>query len=223
VGFKLYQDLVWDTVPPVVAENMCPLTVACFMKRHREETDPQELLKLFEAHRRLWKTSTTCAQLIKKLKESNISPGINKVVCFGLGTLMVDLESLKENPDQLLSRTMTQHAAALTMAEVLKNMTGKEIRLLAQDPVYNSASKHILRHVGFHVLEGYGGLGFLEVDESSLVFTVACNVPVKQVVVDLTRPAVMIWHPTRPDKTDSPNWSKQKFEVDGKTTESWVS
>ncbi|KAJ7757863.1 hypothetical protein B0H14DRAFT_3896135, partial [Mycena olivaceomarginata] len=36
--------------------------------------------------------------------------------------------------------------------------------------------------------------GFLQLDESSIVISIAPNIPVKQIVTDLAHPAVIIWN-----------------------------
>jgi hypothetical protein len=49
----------------------------------------------------------------------------------------------------------------------------------------------ILRENGITVLDDPEG--FLEVDDSTLVISCAAQVPVKQITLDLARPAAMIW------------------------------
>ncbi|KAI1866989.1 hypothetical protein JX265_007565 [Neoarthrinium moseri] len=165
----------------------------------------------------VWETSTRCAELKQKLMEAPVPRETNKIVCFGPVSLTYDLHCLdNDNPNNQRFSSTTQHAAAVAMAEVLKLKTGNMVKLLAEDPWYDSASKHVLRQEGFQVIEGHGGRGFLEVDEHSLVFTVRCNVPVKQVVGELVQPAALVWAPV--NLTDITNGKWNKEIMNGKTT-----
>ena len=61
----------------------------------------------------------------------------------------------------------------------------------AQDPAYDAADRAVLAMEGITVLEDPHG--FLAVDETSMVISVAPSVPVRQIVADIARPAAMIW------------------------------
>ena len=70
--------------------------------------------------------------------------------------------------------------------------SGSEIRCYAQDPIYTSIDKQVLRDVGITVVDN--PKGFLEVDEASVVFCSYPNIPIRQVVADIARPALIIWN-----------------------------
>ncbi|CAK7217231.1 hypothetical protein SBRCBS47491_003094 [Sporothrix bragantina] len=61
----------------------------------------------------------------------------------------------------------------------------------AQDPAYDAADRAVLAMEGISVLED--PYGFLAVDETSVVISVAPSVPVRQIVADIARPTAMIW------------------------------
>ncbi|KIH93036.1 hypothetical protein SPBR_02633 [Sporothrix brasiliensis 5110] len=61
----------------------------------------------------------------------------------------------------------------------------------AQDPAYDAADRAVLAMEGVSVLED--PYGFLAVDETTVVISVAPSVPVRQIVTDIARPAAMIW------------------------------
>ncbi|KAK3904685.1 hypothetical protein C8A05DRAFT_31504 [Staphylotrichum tortipilum] len=65
------------------------------------------------------------------------------------------------------------------------------VKCYAQDPVYEDVDHEVLGELGMTVLEH--PRGFLEVDEAAVVFSLAPNVAVRQVVADIARPAVMVW------------------------------
>lgn len=60
-----------------------------------------------------------------------------------------------------------------------------------QDPVYNEIDKSILGGLGMVVLDDPNG--FLEVDENSFVVSIAANVPVKEIILENAKPAIVIW------------------------------
>ncbi|KAL1902239.1 hypothetical protein Sste5346_001215 [Sporothrix stenoceras] len=65
------------------------------------------------------------------------------------------------------------------------------IDCFAQDPAYDAADRAVLAMEGISVLED--PYGFLAVDETTVVISVAPSVPVRQIVTDIARPAAMIW------------------------------
>ncbi|RAK99906.1 uncharacterized protein BO80DRAFT_476883 [Aspergillus ibericus CBS 121593] len=60
-----------------------------------------------------------------------------------------------------------------------------------QDPAYNEIDKEALTEHGMQVVND--PQGYLEVDESSVVFSCASNVAVKEIITELARPAIIIW------------------------------
>jgi SRR1 domain len=108
---------------------------------------------------------------------------------------------------------MTQHAAALTMAAVLGQRLGIDpLPILAQDPIYSLVAKRLLKEEGIEVVGGRGSLAFTHVDENTLVFSCNSNIPVKQVVADIAKPAAMIWNRVRPAVDESTQWVRKVIQ-----------
>ncbi|KAJ6573678.1 hypothetical protein B0H10DRAFT_1705766, partial [Mycena sp. CBHHK59/15] len=59
----------------------------------------------------------------------------------------------------------------------------------AQDPIYSVIDKQLLAQHNIACCDD--PRGFLEVDKWSLVISIAPNIPVKQIITDLARPAVI--------------------------------
>lgn len=144
----------------------------------------------FEANFEQWEQSDTCKQL-----EQSILPhllrlsGIDKIIGFGLGYITGreytgDVDSRKDGP-------CTQHALMITLARYLEREAGCVIKCYAQDPAYSDTCKAVLGARGVEILEPENG--FLLVDEKTVVLSFSPNIPVRQVVADLARPAIMIW------------------------------
>ena len=92
----------------------------------------------------------------------------------------------------LADRALTQHALLLELRKLLSQLRrGREIPCFVQHAAYEEADKQLLESLGVTVLENPDG--FLEVDESTLVFSIAAAIPVKQVVADIARPAAIVW------------------------------
>ena len=118
-----------------------------------------------------------------------MSQDIQKVIGFACGSVAVY--------DKLLSSAASafQHALLLTVKTVVEEKNGNNITCYAQDPANTAVDKEALNNLGIQVLDD--PCGFLEVDNSSVVCSFAPNVPVKQIVTDLARPAVLIWDRVR--------------------------
>ncbi|EFQ25401.1 hypothetical protein CGRA01v4_02632 [Colletotrichum graminicola] len=175
----------------------------------------------FEKHEKTWKKSPQCRKLKDTLSLVLTSDVINKIICFGLGDLTPDSDN---NEHYLCSqhhsepRSHIQHAVALTLAQILGDRTGREIRCYSQDPAYTQASIEFLKSRNIVVLND--PQGFLDTDEHTLVFSVAPTVPVKQIVTDLARPAVIIWDNETSPEMDQMDWEHMRFP-DG--NETWIS
>lgn len=132
------------------------------------------------------------------MKSSALPNKITKVVAFACFPL--------SNPiDPELS--ITRHALILTMKNILQQKSPTadvDIRCYAQDPAYTDVDRAILERAGIHVLEDPHG--FLEVDESTVVISISPYVPVRQIVADIARPAIMVWNNVGPEKEMIGGW-----------------
>ncbi|KAG6366099.1 hypothetical protein INS49_000275 [Diaporthe citri] len=102
------------------------------------------------------------------------------------------------------SRSMAQHALAL----VIRDFLGSDcalgahsdgdgdgdgdggIQCYAQDPIYTPVDEQVLCEAGFTVVHDPGA--FLEVDEASVVMAISADIPIRQIIADIARPAIMI-------------------------------
>ncbi len=157
-----------------------------------------DLEAAFRAHQATWRQSAECDTLVRILTTTPAAASIRKIVCFGLGRLDDRAQTTHEALAASVQSAATQHAAALTMAEALTGNAGEVVRCYAQDPAYADVEKALLATLGITVLED--PKGFLEVDEHTLVFSVSPNVPVRQIVADVSRPAAMVWNLIESDR-----------------------
>ncbi|UNI18434.1 hypothetical protein JDV02_004703 [Purpureocillium takamizusanense] len=130
---------------------------------------------------------------------------VEKVIAFGLG----NLTSGAIPGDEHRSSCM-QHAVLLLLANLLQEIMGHPVQLVAQDPSYVATCKEVLLARGVEIAEPESG--FLLVDEHTLVFTVSCNVPVKQIVTELARPAAIIWGYVEPEHVPR-TWTRNEKGV----------
>ncbi|KAJ5496653.1 hypothetical protein N7463_008640 [Penicillium fimorum] len=140
-----------------------------------------------------WKESPACENLKTILSSSAKNHEIDKIVAFALGTM----SHQRFNVDGSLQTTAgwssaLQHALLVTVIEWLKERDQKEkVLCYSQDPAYTEVDKKILDEEGIEVIDD--PRGWLEVDEQSVVLSIAPNVPVKEIITDISRPAVIIW------------------------------
>lgn len=134
-----------------------------------------------------WKNSMACRKLRSILSAAARTHRINKTIGFALGTL--------SQSDRCLGHSIhsaCRHALLLTLNEWLQRRDGGEKKpCYVQDSSYNSLDKQVLERAGVQVIDD--PRGWLEVDEQSIVVSVTPIVPVKEIIADIARPAVIIW------------------------------
>lgn len=178
----------------------CPLRISYLLPALDEVENPikktitsfQELQAIFKAAAREWEQSDDCQRLCNTLERipSSTLNGISKIVAFACSTMAYDDSCCQK-------RSIAQHAMALTIRDFLQRKNGSQIGCFAQDPAYTEIDKAVLQCTGIIVLDD--PRAFLEVDEASFIVSIGPDVPIRQIVLDIARPAAMIW-----DKVKSP-------------------
>lgn len=114
------------------------------------------------------------------------SAGVDNIVAFACGPLIWN--------SQIAVHSILQHALILSLRDYLLEKGSShvdEYPCYAQDPAYSDRDKAVLGSLGITTLEDPNG--FLKADDHSIVLSFYPNVPVKQIIADLCRPAVIIW------------------------------
>ncbi|RFU24594.1 hypothetical protein B7463_g11739, partial [Scytalidium lignicola] len=147
-----------------------------------------EVKQFFKTSQQTWEASEYYKQLSSTLASAEL-PLIKKIIAFACGPMAY----VDESNNQLTLHSTYRHLLIL----ILKDLLNKKMRLLeeitcyAQDPDYTEVDKSVLRESGVTVLDE--PKAFLEVDDSTTMISFAANVPVKEIVLDIARPALMIW------------------------------
>ena len=136
-----------------------------------------------------WEKSKQCEDLLQVLQSTDLSH-VKQIVAFACGSMKLDLER-----EQLARRSMYQHGLLLTIHKVLeeKQSFGNPLGIPAwvQDPAYCAMDTSILTESGVSTLDNPDG--FLNVNDSTMVLSFAPDVPIKQIITGISRPAAMIW------------------------------
>lgn len=112
---------------------------------------------------------------------------VEQIVCFGLGSIG------RFSAGSYHARSYFQHLAACTIRNFLEEQQAKsleqsppqKIEIYAQDPSYCDKCKARLREkLRIEVVEN--PYGFTKVDNSTFVLTFSPDIPVRQIVADLT-------------------------------------
>ncbi|KAK3299893.1 uncharacterized protein B0H64DRAFT_2471 [Chaetomium fimeti] len=162
---------------------------------------PETLATLQQAQAQ-WNSGAACRELVATLHSAAEArqaaglaplPHVDKVVAFACNQLSTTEDA---------GRVAAEHALVLSLRDFFTTHTQRRdpetagvVRCYAQDPAYQDVDRAVLAEVGVTVLDH--PRGFLEVDESAVVFSLAPDVAVRQVVADLARPAVMVWNRVR--------------------------
>ncbi|ORY60059.1 uncharacterized protein BCR38DRAFT_488248 [Pseudomassariella vexata] len=207
ISFRLYQELVYNCAAPGNS-GRCAVYLDSFTKQV-PKMPSGVLAAQYHEVKKAWNISMVCLELRDLLEKLRIpggkdgKKGISKLICFGLGTMEEDfVDKLDPKP----WRSMTQHAALMTIVDLLEERQGHRIPIVAQDPWYTEDTRDILECDNVDVAEGYGSLAFTQIDSQTLVYSVNPSVPVKQIIADIARPAIMICNRIKPRSEEKTEW-----------------
>ncbi|GAA92052.1 similar to An01g00420 [Aspergillus luchuensis IFO 4308] len=151
--------------------------------------------KLLQESRQIWENTTECQELRVKLMSRKTVP-ITKIVGIALGSFATVYPELQD-------RSVFQHALLLTLRDIyckMHNVSQDAIPCFAQDPECKKNDIVAAGENGIKIVEDPDA--FLEVDESTVVVSVAPDIAVRQIVFDIARPAVLIWNKVRDENED---------------------
>lgn len=188
-------------------QALCPLQV-CYFARIRDPRTNQllpalrpkpfeEVREAFKHGLQTWQSSEDCKHVETILQTLPIS-SVSRITAFGNGTI-----STSDSQHSIL-----QHALMLTMRDSLQSLQASSgIQCFAQDPMYTEIDGEILQEVGIIVLDD--PRAFLEVSDESIVLSFGPDIPVRQVVTGLARPAFSICDKVREEQELLGAWSEQ--------------
>ncbi|KAI1208530.1 uncharacterized protein F4807DRAFT_429971 [Annulohypoxylon truncatum] len=138
-----------------------------------------------------WEASEKCRNLITAI-ESVAMPPIDNIIAFGLGS--ISARSSRRSHQR-------EHALAMTIARTLeKKNPSSKIPIYLQDPDYSFVCKLLLLEMGFQVIDGHGARGFTMINERTLVMSHNASIPIREVIADTSRPAVLYCKPEIPQE-----------------------
>ncbi|KAJ4289285.1 battenin CLN3 protein [Collariella sp. IMI 366227] len=174
----------------------CPTRLAYSLEKRRIATGElieaqssasvEDAQETFDAGVKAWDGSEECKTLLAFLDNTPL-PKVTNVVAFACSTISGER-------DRRL-RAIYQHAPALILREFFNDRRERgqpEVKILAQDSIYCKTDVATLQRVGITVL-GDPEV-FLEVDDESVVISFYPNVPTRQIIADIIKPAIMIWN-----------------------------
>lgn len=157
-----------------------------------------------------WEASEACKQLRSTLQSVTQASEVRKIVAFALSTIAIDEKG------RSIDRSLFQHALVLTLHDVFAKAERSDessLHCYAQDPLYTDIDQSVLNENGITILNDPEG--FLQVDENSVVVSCCSNVPVKQIVCDLARPAVIIWDRILDEDPEYSMWAELRILSSG--------
>jgi hypothetical protein len=152
---------------------------------HEDKRQMTEWLNYLEQMKKLWKDSEACAQVKESILRSPSTVRITRIVCFGLGTLM-----LAEGKG--FNRVL-EHLMVFQLAEMLddfyreKGLSLPPVKVFLQDPLYQKKDEILFQqlHEGVNLVQDPYGL--LEIDQNTLVIGayVPTSFPLMQIIADM--------------------------------------
>jgi SRR1 len=165
--------------------------------------DLETAARFFRQSLQNWERSELWA-IISTLLRTKLFYKIDKIIGFACGRFS------RTDQETQTQRSAAQHAMLLMTRDLvqLTNQSPGTTACYAQDPAYSPVDTTILSEHDVTVLEDPDA--FLEADEASIVLSFAPNVPVRQIIMDVTRPAVLIWDKIdEKEVIDSPSEGKR--------------
>ncbi|GAP87467.2 putative SRR1 like protein [Rosellinia necatrix] len=146
---------------------------------------PTEDLSTYQAIEQQWKTSQHYTQLQEILTAIEIPFTLTKVIALALGPLIVR--------SQINKGRFLQHALVSALHSILvhRGILSASSEKYVQDPGYTQRDKDVIHSAGLTVLNDPEAL--LELDESSVLVSIAADIPVGDIVADICRPGIIIW------------------------------
>ncbi|KAK3393420.1 hypothetical protein B0H63DRAFT_531186 [Podospora didyma] len=168
----------------------------------------------FQQHHAEWVASESCREL-KRILESAKIPRVRAMVAFACGSLtygqfcefpafqhallltLRDFISLSSSPaSQSHIRGQTEDLFSPSyekqVDKILATGGGQRVGCVAQAPLYQEDDKRTVRDEGVSVVDD--PVGFLLVDDESVVMSINPTVPIRNIVGELAKPALMIWN-----------------------------
>lgn len=141
--------------------------------------------RTYQAIEQQWKTSQHYAQLQEILTSIGIPFTLTKVIALALGSLIV---RSRINKTRFLQHVVV---SAIHSTLVHRGILSASSEKIVQDPRYTERDKELLHSAELTVLDDPHAL--LELDESSVLVSIAPNIPVGDIVADICRPSIIIW------------------------------
>ncbi|KAI1410445.1 hypothetical protein F5Y13DRAFT_192306 [Hypoxylon sp. FL1857] len=152
----------------------------------------------FEKVKEEWERSPSCDLLKRQLATVLGERKITKVLCFGLGDILLSSErALGSRYDLEMAildqkKRLMQHMFGLTIATAARAGMGENVELFIQDPAYTQKGKKVLEKAGFTIVGDHGAGGLSKIDDNSAVFCCCGTLPMRQLIADLARPAIIV-------------------------------
>ncbi|KAK0648014.1 hypothetical protein B0T16DRAFT_455520 [Cercophora newfieldiana] len=191
-----------------------PIRVCTTCWRGRQDGNPltsELMMHEFDRLRAEWEASQPCTELRRLIQDARV-PRVDKIIAFAFASMN------RTRTGELYRRSALQHCLILTLRDLLTTSTlnSNEVRCFAQDPDYGDTDKTTLTSHGVCVLED--PRGFLEVDDNSAILSANPDVPIRDIVTDLARPAMMIWN----DPGDGPDHGLNEDEEGNQCGTTWT-
>ncbi|KAL4864038.1 hypothetical protein BDV12DRAFT_176723 [Aspergillus spectabilis] len=182
---SLKDDLVWD-----LSGAYCAIIIVHLMERcdlPPEVGDVDAGVISFNAVLRNWEETDACKEIKTTLSSLTLDYKITRIIGMACGPFT------KTSQYNGSSRSAIQNAFLVSLKKLLEesHLGSDDVNCYAQDPAYSQTDQAILNRSGIEVMDDPDG--FLQIDDTSLVFSCGPNICVKEVVTEIARPTILMW------------------------------
>ncbi|KAJ5713188.1 uncharacterized protein N7483_010369 [Penicillium malachiteum] len=206
---EMRHSIFWQGYDPKIP-YFCPLSISNNASVRDKATKemvafpaalPDEVSGYFKEDLDAWNKTEMCSNVKRILNSAAKHLEIKKVVAVSLDSVSRYREWEREWKQE--GRNGYQHGLALTLRDWVKEKnSGADVPCFLQDPAYLDPDKEVLPEYGFQIVDDPEA--WLEMDDFSVVISISSNVPTKEIIADLARPAVVIC-----DRIDNEDYDKR--------------
>ncbi|KAL4866926.1 hypothetical protein BDV12DRAFT_198653 [Aspergillus spectabilis] len=183
----LKQDLSWNLEKAYVS-----MGVVHYMTLLKDEPpdalpDVEVGLDSFNATLEQWERGEAWGEIKSTLLSLELRGKITNIIGMASGRFTA------AHNERASRRSTIQNGFLVLLKKTLEesHLGTDNVPCFAQDPAYSLNDREILSRSGLDVVDDPDG--FLHTDDTSLVFSCAPNICVKEVITDISRPLILIW------------------------------
>ncbi|KAI1260252.1 hypothetical protein F5Y18DRAFT_441931 [Xylariaceae sp. FL1019] len=122
----------------------------------------------------------------------------DKIVCIGSGSTVGVWDTSSSGCEKAEQyRVCSQYGTALSIAELIREVNGKDAKIIASDPAMTITEIECFPKVDIQVVNPYKHEAYGMIDSNTFVLSICAEreMKVEEMIISTSRPAAMLWDP----------------------------